>query len=434
MTSLREILTVIYVWSPMKIITAIHALVCIAFTGVFWGFNQECWAQNNLTKTQLLADLDQFEKELPAKHKNLFYKISEQEFKNQVVAIRNEIDQLDQVGFTMRLSKILSAVGDGHTNIKFDYSRFHFFPVNFKVLADGIFVRSINEQNKGALAARLVSIGGIPVDEIRKRLGQLLPHDNLPGLNNMLDNQMNTAEFLQAIGAANRVGTTEFLLEKDGGQLKVPLKPVSMLEARGRLNWAMPQYQVPLYQQKSQLSHWNDWIADHKTIYFKYNRCRDAAGFNKLVNGTIGFIQQNDVQRFVLDLRDNGGGDSRIFAPLLQYIKSNKNLNQKGRLFVITGRRTFSSAVLNTIDMKQNTNAITVGEATGGKPNHFGEVKTFQLSNTKLNVQYSTKHFTRIKGSNADSMTPDVVVDLDSKSWFKGEDPFLDAALNYGKK
>ena len=64
-------------------------------------------------------------------------------------------------------------------------------------------------------------------------------------------------------------------------------------------------------------------------------------------------------KRLVIDLRQNGGGD--FFEGrkhLVNPVKSRPALNQKGRLFVIIGRRTFSAAMVNAIDFRKETNAI----------------------------------------------------------------------------
>jgi hypothetical protein len=65
------------------------------------------------------------------------------------------------------------------------------------------------------------------------------------------------------------------------------------------------------------------------------------AAFSERLNG---FIESNDVDRPVMDLRWNNGGNMGLVQPLLLSIISNKKVNQRGRLFVILGRRTFSAA------------------------------------------------------------------------------------------
>ena len=77
-----------------------------------------------------------------------------------------------------------------------------------------------------------------------------------------------------------------------------------------------------------------------------------------------------------------------------------------------------------TLDFKKNTNAIIVGEATSGKPNHFGEVKSFILPNSKIKTYYSTKYFKRTE-NNTKTITPDIKI-VNSFTDFKaGKDNIL---------
>jgi hypothetical protein len=70
-----------------------------------------------------------------------------------------------------------------------------------------------------------------------------------------------------------------------------------------------------------------------------------------------------------------------------------------------------------------------VGEPTGGKPNHFGEVKTLRLPRTKLEVSYSTKFFPQ-SFEDTPSLMPDVAVEISVADHQARRDPFLEAILS----
>jgi C-terminal processing protease CtpA/Prc len=74
---------------------------------------------------------------------------------------------------------------------------------------------------------------------------------------------------------------------------------------------------------------------------------------------------------------------SSVINPLLNYL-ANSGYNEFGKLFVIINRGTFSSALLNAITLNQEYNSILLGEATGGKPNHYGEISSFILPNSEM--------------------------------------------------
>jgi C-terminal processing protease CtpA/Prc len=88
----------------------------------------------------------------------------------------------------------------------------------------------------------------------------------------------------------------------------------------------------------------------------------------------------------------------------------------------VIGRKTFSSAIINTINFKQYTKAILIGEETGGKPNHYGEVRNFRLPSSQLPVNYSTKYFTYTK-VDLNTIKPDVSIELSFDDYKKGIDP-----------
>jgi C-terminal processing protease CtpA/Prc len=155
--------------------------------------------------------------------------------------------------------------------------------------------------------------------------------------------------------------------------------------------------------------------------------------FGSFSREVLAFADTHPVKRFVIDLRENDGGDSSLAQPLITGIKQRATLNQRGHLFVIVGRGTFSSAILNALDLKNKTQAIFVGEPTGGKPNHYGEFQEFTLPNSRLRVGYSTKYFTYSQ-DDTPFFVPDVPVELSSADYFAGRDPMLDAILAYQEK
>ena len=70
-----------------------------------------------------------------------------------------------------------------------------------------------------------------------------------------------------------------------------------------------------------------------------------------------------------------------------------------------------------------------MGEPTGGKPNTYGEVRTFELPNSKLVVAYSTKYFRLIKSADPPSVIPDQLIETSSADYFAGRDPVLEFVL-----
>ena len=128
-------------------------------------------------------------------------------------------------------------------------------------------------------------------------------------------------------------------------------------------------------------------------------------------------------KKIIVDLRYNGGGNSAIFDPFIDQL-SKSYLNSKGKLFVLVGKRTFSSALMNAVELKRNTNSILIGEPSSGNINHYGEVRGFHLPKSNIVVAYSTKYWEIWKGK-VGALKPDIHVEYSIKNYIKGKDEAL---------
>ena len=144
--------------------------------------------------------------------------------------------------------------------------------------------------------------------------------------------------------------------------------------------------------------------------------------FVDFCNELIDFIKKNDVDKLIIDLRFNGGGDSGLLTKFIDKIVNIKKINKYGHLFTFIGEKTFSSAVLNALYLKKNTKAMLVGHPSSGSPNHFGEVKQFLLPSTGLIVSYSTKYFFTIDVK-SDTLYPDKYIEYNFNDFINGIDP-----------
>jgi C-terminal processing protease CtpA/Prc len=188
---------------------------------------------------------------------------------------------------------------------------------------------------------------------------------------------------------------------------------------------------MPLRGQHPERYYWYTYLPDEETVYFHYYRCADDpsqpfADFNREM---FEFIDANPVTRIVVDLRFNGGGNSAIFRPFLDEVRAREVFRQPGALYGLIGRQTFSSALMNAVELKSETGAILLGEPSGGNPNHFGEVRVFTLPNAGLQVMYSTRRFETMPDYDRDALVPDLDYPITWEDLLAGRDPAVEAAL-----
>lgn len=175
-----------------------------------------------------------------------------------------------------------------------------------------------------------------------------------------------------------------------------------------------------------------EFFDEGKILYVSYNQCVPVSYIQN--NGNLYTLHFEDfeeqifsdlknkrVEKLIFDMRFNGGGNSIYVTNFVKKLKM-KKIDKKVEIYVIIGRSTFSSAILNTIDFEKNTSAITVGEETGGKPNHYGEIRSFILPSSKLKVIYSTKYFKNID-NDISTIVPKIVIQSSFQDFIQGIDP-----------
>ena len=85
-----------------------------------------------------------------------------------------------------------------------------------------------------------------------------------------------------------------------------------------------------------------------------------------------------------------------------------------GKVFIVVGNGTFSSAMMFATIVKDNHLAVIAGETpTLGHPNKFGEMYNTQLPNTKVRLLFGVKRWLRPSGDTKNNqLIPDMPVQL----------------------
>ncbi len=282
-----------------------------------------------------------------------------------------------------------------------------------------------DQRDLNLLGKRIISIGGVPMQTVEDSLAKVTSHENIHWLEDQLPYALLCVEFLKYYGFTNSLTSVD--LDIDGlGKVTITSTTIS-----SNLTSVLNGKPLPLYMQNQSTNYWLSYIQANRVLYIKYNSCEESANesFADFANKIVACADSNQVEKVVVDFRSNGGGNSEIVYPLLNYLQ-NSPFNQSGKLFIVTDWETFSSASMDAILFKQRTNCVLVGEPTGGKPNSHGEVRAFTLPNSSLIVQYCTKYFQQMSGDPA-ALFPDYDIETSAQDFMNGKDPAPDFILNY---
>jgi hypothetical protein len=377
------------------------------------------------------GDLQYLFAELPKRHKNLFFKITRQQFDREIAEIIDSVPKLSDSEIKFALRRLTAMIGDPHTRISFNVDRT--YPITLYEFSDGVFVTAATPEYKSLLGAKLIRISGTDIERAKEAVRPLVTFENEWRFKQQFPDYLTDPENLYLLKILPSLNEGDFTFAGGkGNPLVVRLRSVSTqwgIRFITPFDWEPGK--TPLYLRNPDRYYWHEYLPDSKTLYLNYRRCADMPmqPFNKLAAALLKFMDQNPVERTVIDLRLNGGGNSNVLDPLIEALAKRRNI----QVFVLIGRRTFSSAVLNAMELKRETKAILVGEPVGQRPNFYGEVETMTLPYSRLRVNYSTRFF-KTMGGNPQTLAPDIQVEPSSSDYLSGRDPVLERALSYNGK
>lgn len=401
----------------------ITAILCFSFAGCSSSDKYVSKTGDRIDAWQ--KDLDYLAEELPKKHKNLFFKLSKEEFNNEINDLKQSVNKMSDDEIEMGINKIMTSIGDAHTGANISSEKM--FPMDLYWFDDGIYVINTIDEYNQINYKKLIKINDKSIDEVVKSISEIIPHDNEAGIKSQINFYLVMPTVLKALNIIDKDDDIKFTFEDNKSKtIEMNLQTFSFDAVyNGVIGKGKDGQSVPLYMKNKDKAYWYEYLKDSKTLYFCYNKCSemDNQSFKQFSKELMKVINTQDVQKLVIDMRNNGGGISTILDDFIKEISKSK-LNEEGKLYVIIGRKTFSSAVLNTISFKKETKAVFLGEATSGKPNHYGEVKGFKLPNSKMTIRYSTKYFTNYDKDDS-SFLPDKEIHISINDYINGVDPVM---------
>lgn len=388
---------------------------------------------NTERNNKWFEDIDFLASQLPKKHANLFFSCKEEYFFNEIQVLKNKVSKISSYEICVEISKIVSAFKDAHTSAMLPVNLL--LPIEVYWFKEGLYIISAIKGYKDLENLRITQVNGLEINKFIKILSKIVSYENKNFLKSQLPKYFPAIELLYGLNLAHSVDSVDLTLEDKYKKSKtVTIEALSLKSIQDINNNCVNEEEIPLplYRQNSEKHYWFHYLKEFNTVYFKYNSCRNMLEKDMPTFGRelISYINENSVDKLVIDLRNNLGGNSQLLDEFIKDIQHCEKINKKGNLYVITGRETFSSALLNLYNLKAKTKAIFIGEATGGKPNCYGEVERFKLKNSGITICYSTKYYKTIQNDKLLSFQPDINLEVSIDKFILGYDPCLEYILS----
>lgn len=321
----------------------------------------------------------------------------------------------------------------------------HLYPErSYKRSADGVTVDK---------SMRIMALNGVPVDEVIHTIEQY-SH----GETRRLRKHMTTLLFSQWLYTLYG-WKDDFQISFNEHNVNVSLKATD--------EWTSLEINTVQY---NRLEFIED-VAYLRLNSFDVDEHLDA--YEHFIDETFTTIKERKINKLIVDVRGNTGGQSDAGAYVLQYLTS-KPLNQvsrayeriheenagwfhykgtpgtliemnmddediiqpiasdkrfDGEVLVLSDEMTYSAGIIFITNVQDHKIATLIGRPTGGYANQTGNIEAFRLPNTKLLVYAPARTFVRVNGdSTLHPVKPDVVL-MQADSLYKGTDYVLDFAI-----
>lgn len=420
------------------------------------------YSQRYYPRTQLIADLDSLYKNIRETHVDMFASIPREEFEKRFDDAKTSFpDSMTKMQFFKVASPLVAAIGDGHTEIyvpfrDFNRSNPYWLPMSVEIdiptMSLTVTGDECDEIPKGA---EIVSINGRTADEIIETLLGYVSGESKPYRANKINNSFN--QWFSIIDDSEKY-SVEYVFE--GNTHKKEVEGIRLKDFVADLSEKRKDDTDFKLPPMSKFSY--TLIDSVSTCLFRFDhfdhKSLEDRSLHRFLDSMLMDIVNKNIQNLIIDLRYNGGGDSRVGDLILaciskvpfaqigrtkarvsdqsrkrhkwvrdmedgifeskespeKLIRPNPKANKfiKGDIYLLTSLRTFSSASKFAWAFHHFDMGAIVGEETGGHIVSFGEAIEFQLPNTGMGYRSSWKEFYNYGATDADrhGVIPDVEV------------------------
>ena len=321
-------------------------------------------------------DLTHLASEVPKIHPNPYRVTSRETYVAEIETLRKRAPELAPHEAIVEMARIVALLGDGHTRLTLPLDTsagffqghtktappkepslmFHAIPQRFVIEDEGLFTTD---------GRRVKRIGRMSAAEAIAAVLPVAHGDNEWQKREVAAGYLAVPEVLHARGVIEKRGDVP--LELEGEARPIPPAPAEPWSFR----------------------------VQNDAVVFEYNEVTNGKTetLAQFAARLFAAVEAQPVNKLIIDLRNNYGGNGSLNRSLVHGIIRSPKLQQPGSLFVLVGRRTFSAAMFFVTDLEQNTNAIFLGEPTGGSPNGYGDSRKVVLPDSGLTVRVSTLYW-----------------------------------------
>ena len=386
------------------------------------------------------SDIDTLIEKIKSEH----YIYSRQPLPNSLITeaenLKKNVPDFSDERMLIELQRIMFQLGDGHCYVlPFGAAKVqsHYLPLHFYQFPDGLFIIDADSPYKKLIGYKVIKIGPVVPEKFLDDMTHFISEDNTMGAFWIGPFFLRFHGMLESYGLKAADTTVTLTMKNSNGEiLKEDIAFVPVPRLRGIPKLVPSQLPgsppPPLYLSNLQKSYWIKELSGNNALYFEFNQVindpdESLASFS---NDLDSELQQKKITTLIVDVRNNNGGNGELIYPLLKVLESFDAKDSGRKLYIITGRNTFSAAQIFISLLNHDTHAIFAGEPSSSKTNFVGEENDLQLPWSGALCSISNRYHENIPGDKRQWIEPDIKISLSSTDYFANRDPVLTTILN----
>jgi len=359
--------------------------------------------------------------------------------------LRADIVDLTDGEIWVRMQMLLARLGQSHNSIWHwlgaDRVDITMLPLTFYFFAGGVYI--VGAEESRWVGANVLRIGETSASDAVRQIEPVVTRETPMKVKWLGPDYLRMPQVLYTLGITESAGSVPLTLRlQDGTTQTVAMQPVPV-ERREKLRApaTLDDEPSPLWLSHPDEYHWMQRLPDREILYVQLNQVlnendglsaipmsgQQAESVDSFAARLRDTLQVARPSALVIDLRRNNGGNTFLYTDLLRVLIA-YDMQPETQIAVLAGRNTASAAVNLAVDLDRLTDALFVGEPTGGKPNTHGDESPVVLPYSGLHAGLSAVFWQHSHPRDARlGIAPDVPVALTSEAYFAGHDPVLDA-------
>lgn len=400
---------------------------------------------------QWQQDIGYLATELPRVHVNGLTGVSQPAWDAAVRRLEARLPRLSNGQVILGIRRLVALLHDDETDVELPPTSV--YPLALQWVGGGLYLVAVPHGSQYLLGARLTAIDGHPLSQVLARLRPEVDYQDPGVLAAAEADELIEANTLYWLGVTRSPTSAAFTVRTVPGSTvtvrltagraeSLPWAARALAAARNlrqyfpRERWVLTGYgsanlvhvPLPAYEQNLMQPYWMTLLPGG-TVYLKYNECLDTGGFQRLAARALAVLRSHPGDRLVVDLRNNPGGDTASFQPLIAGIRADPAINRTGRIFALVNQLTDSSATVDAGNLGQQTRAILIGQPPEDPIDEYGDDgNILRLPYRGIAIQYTTKI---VNDTRTRLGLPGITIAPTLWQIRTGQDPVLRAALAY---